>query len=444
MSRSGSGRLASGVDFEAAGRAMHGLAAEMYPICRSITGDGFRKTLDILGRDLPLERHEVPSGTRVFDWTVPPEWNIRGASIKGPDGAVVADFERHNLHVVSYSVPFRGRIPRDELLRHLHSLPEHPDWIPYRTSYYDATWGFCVADRVKAALGEGLYEVHVDTTLRAGSLTYAEHVVRGTSEDEVLISCHGCHPSLANDNLSGLVVAQRLARLLTERETRLSYRFLVIPGTIGAITWLARNEARVGRVRHGLVLTCLGDRGPLTYKKSRRGNATIDRAVMHVLATTRDAHRVLEFDPYGYDERQYCSPGFDLPVGRLTRTPHGMFPEYHTSADDMQLITPESLADSLKALLEVLDVLEQDGCYENLNPKCEPQLGRRGVYGKLGGVPDPGPASRAMLWVLSLADERHSLLDIAERAHVPFATIREAASVLEQTGLLRPIGRERG
>jgi aminopeptidase-like protein len=370
---------------------------------------------------------------------VPKEWNIRGAWVKGPDGAIVVDFARHNLHVLNYSAPFRGRVGRDELLGHLHSLPDHPDWIPYRTSYYEETWGFCVADRVKSALAEGPYEVLVDTTLEPGWLTYAEHVVRGETEDEVLISCHGCHPSLANDNLSGLAVANRLARLLSEVETRLTYRFLIVPGTIGAITWLARNEDRLGRIRHGLVLTCLGDRGPLTYKKSRRGNATIDRAVLHVLATTRDAHRVLEFDPYGYDERQYCSPGFDLPVGRLTRTPHGMFPEYHTSADDLDFITAASLADSLAALLGVLDVLENDRRYENLNPKCEPQLGRRGVYGKLGGVPDPGPASRAMFWVLNLSDGGHGLLDIAERARMPFGTIRDAASVLYATGLLRPI-----
>jgi len=427
------------LDFDRAGREMHELAREMYPICRSITGRGFRSTLDILERSVPLERHEVPTGTRVFDWTVPKEWNIRGASVKGPDGTTIVDFARHNLHVLNYSAPFRGRVSRDQLLRHLHSLPDHPDWIPYRTSYYEETWGFCVPDRVKASLPEGQYDVVVDSTLEAGSLTYAEHVVRGAVDDEVLISCHGCHPSLANDNLSGLVVANRLARMLSEVETRLTYRFLIIPGTIGAITWLARNQQGSGRIRHGLVLTCLGDPGQLTYKKSRRGDATIDRAVLHVLSTTRDAHRVLDFDPYGYDERQYCSPGFDLPVGRLTRTPHGMFPEYHTSADDLGFITAESLADSLAALLGVVEVLEHDRKYENLNPKCEPQLGRRGVYGKLGGIPDPGPASRAMFWVLNLSDGGNGLLDIAERARMPFGTIREAANVLESTGLLRPL-----
>ena len=444
MSGRGIAGLRSGVDLERVGREMHALAGEMYPICRSITGSGFRATLDLLERDLPLERSEVPSGTRVFDWTVPKEWNIREAWIRRADGTPVVDFRRHNLHVLNYSVPFRGRLSLEELLPRLHSLPEHPDWIPYRTSYYEETWGFCLAHRVRASLGEGFYDVLVDSSLEPGSLTYAEHVVRGATGDEVLISCHGCHPSLANDNLSGLVVAQRLARLLAEVETRLSYRFLIVPGTIGAITWLARNESAVGRIRHGLVLTCLGDPGALTYKRSRRGDAVVDRAVAHVLATTRDEHRVVPFDPYGYDERQYCSPGFDLPVGRLTRTPHGMFPEYHTSADDLELITPEHLADSLHALLDIVEVLETDRRFENLNPKCEPQLGRRGVYAKLGGVPDPGTASRAMLWVLNLSDGRHSLLDVAERAKLPYGTIREAAEVLAAQGLLRPSGGDRG
>jgi aminopeptidase-like protein len=431
------GAVRQDLDVDRAGREMYELAAELFPICRSITGDGFRQTLDILERTLPLERSEVSTGTRVFDWTVPREWNVRDAWVKAPDGRKIIDFKRHNLHLLNYSVPFRGRVSREVLSEHLHSLPEQPDWIPYRTSYYEEQWGFCVAHNLKSTLPDGEYEVCVDTTLEAGSLTYGEHVVRGATDREVLLSCHGCHPSLANDNLSGLVIGTRLARLLAGVRTRYTYRLVIVPGTIGAIAWLARNEPAVDRIDHGLVLACLGDRGGMTYKKSRRGDALIDRAVQVVLRSSGGESRILDFDPYGYDERQYCSPGFDLPVGRLTRTPHGEYPEYHTSADNLELIDPQSLAHSLTTILDVFEVLESDASYVNTSPKCEPQLGRRGIYGKLGGVADPGPLSRAVFWVLNLSDGSRTLLDICERSAVPFGTVRAAAELLESTGLLR-------
>jgi len=425
-------------DLEAAGREMHGWIAGLYPICRSITGEGLRTTLRAIQANIPLEIREVPSGQRVLDWTVPDEWNIRDAWVANRAGRRVIDFRRSNLHVVSYSVPVRRRVSLTELKKHLFTLPEHPDWIPYRTSYYEPTWGFCASQRVALSLSEPEYDVVIDSTLAPGSLSYGEWLLPGAIGEEVLISCHVCHPSLANDNLSGIAVATRLARALAAAPRRYSYRFLFLPGTIGSITWLALNAALIGRIRHGLVVACVGDPGPLRYKKSRRGDAEIDRAASHVLTSSGRPHELLDFSPYGYDERQYCSPGFDLPVGSLTRTPHGRYPEYHTSADDLGLVRPESLADSLDAYLRVVQVLEGNGRYLNTSPRGEPQLGRRGLYRAMGGMPDPGLAQMAMLWVLNWSDGKHDLLEIAEKASLPFEAVRSAAEALEKSGLLLP------
>ena len=418
------------------GEELYKLVAELYPVCRSITGDGVRRTLEVVDREVGLVLHEVPTGTQVLDWTVPREWNVRDAWVADPSGRRVIDFRASNLHLVSYSVPVRATMPLAELKRHLHTLPEHPDWVPYRTSYYSEAWGFCASQRLVDGLGEGDYEVCVDTTLADGHLTYGEHVVPGETEEEVLVSCHVCHPSLANDNLSGIAVATRLARMLGEARPRYTYRFLFVPGTIGSITWLARNEDRVGRVRHGLVLACVGDPGQLTYKRSRRGDAEVDRAVAHVLASSGRRHELQDFSPYGYDERQYCSPGFDLPVGCLSRTPYARYPQYHTSADDLDLVRPEHLQDTLEACWEVVGVLEGNRRYLNLSPKGEPQLGRRGLYGSIGGRSDTEQRQMAMLWVLNLSDGDHSLLDVADRAGLPFALVAEVAATLEEAGLL--------
>ena len=418
------------------GEELFELVAELYPICRSITGDGVRRTLEIVGREIDLDVHEVPSGTEVFDWTVPREWNIRDAWVANAAGERVIDFHASNLHVVSYSVPVRATMPLAELRRHLFTLPEHPDWVPYRTSYYKESWGFCASQRLLDSLPDGDYEVCVDATLADGHLTYGEHVVPGETDEEVLVTCHVCHPSLANDNLSGIAVASRLAKLLGGRRSRYTHRFLFIPGTIGSITWLARNQERVGRIRHGLVLACVGDPGRLTYKRSRRGDAEIDRAMTHVLASSGRPHDLEDFSPYGYDERQFCSPGFNLPVGCLSRTPYARYPQYHTSADDLRLVRPEHLQDSLEACWEVLRVLDGNHRYLNLNPKCEPQLGRRGLYGSIGGRSDAEERQMAMLWVLNLSDGGHSLLDVADRAGLPFALVAEVAGALEDAGLL--------
>jgi aminopeptidase-like protein len=416
-----------------AGERMHALATELYPLCRSITGDGVRRTLHAIGERIPLEVHEVPTGTAVLDWTVPDEWNIRDAYVARPDGTRVVDFADSNLHVVSYSEPVRQRLTLEGLRPHLHVHADNPEWIPYRTSYYTRTWGFCLARSVLDGLDDGPYDVVVDSTLEPGSLSYGECLLPGESERELLLTTHVCHPSLANDNLSGISLLTELAATLATQPTRLSYRLLFIPGTIGSITWLARNEGRLGNVAGGLVIACVGDPGPLEYKPSRRGDSLVDRAGAHVVE--RAGGRVVDFVPWGWDERQFNSPGFDLPVGSLTRSREGEFAEYHSSADDLSLIRPESLEGSLRTALDILDVVEQDRTCVNLLPKGEPQLGKRGLYRSVGGG-DTSTSQLAVLWVLNQSDGRSTLLDIAERAGLPFAEISEAARDLAEAGLL--------
>jgi aminopeptidase-like protein len=430
------GQSFTSTDVVAAGERMYRLVADLYPLCRSITGNGFRRTLGRIRELIPLEIHEVPTGTQVFDWTVPKEWNIRDAWVKNAAGEKVIDFRRSNLHVVNYSVPIHRKMPLAELRDHLHTLPDRPDWVPYRTSYYKESWGFCLPANELSQWRDGEYEVCIDSTLEDGSLTYGEYYLPGERTDEVLLSCHACHPSLCNDNLSGVALVAALAELLTCTQHKYSYRFLFIPGTIGSITWLARNEKQASRIRHGLVAACVGDAGKFHYKRSRRGDAETDRAVIHALNHSGEEFAVREFSPYGYDERQYCSPGFNLAVGSLTRTPHGEFPEYHTSADNLDLVRPQALAGSLAVYLSVLRVLENNACYNNLAPKCEPQLGKRGLYRSLGGLAEASQLEMAMLWILNLSDGNHSLLDIAERADLPFDIIHQSARLLVDHHLL--------
>jgi aminopeptidase-like protein len=421
------------------GDDIYSLIRELYPICRSITGEGLRETLGRIRKEIPLEMHEVPSGTQVFDWTVPKEWNIRDAYVKDTRGERIIDFRRHNLHVVNYSVPVHRKMSLAELRPHLHTLADQPEWIPYRTSYYKENWGFCLSHKQLQTMREAEYEVFIDSSLENGSLTFGECYLTGENRAEVLVSCHACHPALCNDNLSSVAVATFIAKYLGLAKLRYSYRFLFIPGTIGAITWLSQNEQHVNAIQHGLVLTCVGDRGHITYKKSRRGDAEIDRAVTHVLKHSGRTFDIEDFSPYGYDERQYCSPGFNLPVGCLMRTPHGRFPEYHSSADNLELMDPASLAHSLITCLSVFYVLENNRSYCNQNSRCEPQLGRRGLYRAMGGNRDEKIQETAMLWVLNQSDGEHSLLDIAERSGLAFETVHEAAGLLLRHGLLKEV-----
>jgi aminopeptidase-like protein len=424
------------------GREMHRLIGELYPICRSITGDGVRQTLRIVQRHIPLTLHEVPTGTPVFDWTVPPEWNIRDAYVKNSRGERVIDFHASNLHVVNYSRPVRATMSLDELRPHLFSDPAHPDWVPYRTTYYEDTWGFCLSDRQLRSLDDDRYEVCIDSSVADGSLTYGECVVPGGGDGEILISCHICHPSLANDNLSGIAVATQLVRRLLGRRPRHTFRFIFIPGTIGSITWLALNEDRLDAIRHGLVAANLGDSGPMNYKRSRDGAAEIDQVVEYVLAGQERPYTVFDFEPYGYDERQFCSPGINLPVGCLMRTPHSRFPEYHTSADNLDLVRPAFLAHSLETFWTVFQVLESNRRYVNLKPKCEPQLSKRGLYGAIGGRSDARRRQMAMLWVLNLSDGDHSVLDIARRSGLDAIEVSDAAATLVEHDLLAVCGND--
>jgi aminopeptidase-like protein len=420
---------------EDAGSELHGLIAKLYPICRSLTGDGVRETLAIIGRDVPLQITEVPTGTQVFDWVVPREWNIRDAWIAAPDGTRVVDFERSNLHVLGYSVPVRTRLPLGELRDHLFTHPDNPDWIPFRTSYYDENWGFCLSARELEQLASGEYEVVIDSSLADGSLTYAESHSEGEVADEVLFSTYVCHPSLCNDNLSGVVLVAALAKYLRRMRLRYSYRFLFGPGTIGPLCWLWMNEDRLDRIAHGLVLSCAGDPGPLTYKRSRREEAEIDQAAANVIRAAGGT--VLPFEPWGGDERQFCSPGFNLPVGALSRTPADRFPGYHSSADNLDLVRPHSLADSFRRALEIVDVLETNARYVNLNPRGEPQLGKRGLYRRVAGG---SSTETALLWVLNLSDGGHTLLDVSDRSGLPYSEIREAADRLVEHDLLEKAG----
>lgn len=411
------------------------LMRTLYPLCRSITGNGVRRSLDLIERWIPLIRTEVPTGTPVFDWEIPREWNIRDAWIADAEGRRIVDFREHNLHVVNYSAPVRRTMMLAELQPHLHSLPERPDWIPYRTTYYRESWGFCLRHRDREHLGPGPYEVVIDADLAAGSLTYAECVIPGKESAEALVYTHTCHPSLANDNLTGLAAAAALARALRQETPRLTWRFVFGPGTIGSLAWLAANEARLDAFAGGLVIGLLGDDGKLTYKRSRRGATAMDRVAEAVLQCHDPDARVVDFEPYGYDERQFCSPGFDLPVGRLTRSPNGTYPEYHSSADDLSFVRPAQFAASLRVLAQIVAVFDSNRYPLNLSPKGEPRLGKRGLYGSVGGMA-PGQFEHALLWVLNQADGRHDLLSIAQRAGLAFDLVERAATALEQADLL--------
>ena len=412
------------------------LMRRMFPLCRSLTGDGVRATLDLIEREVPITRTEVPSGTRVFDWIVPDEWNIRGAQVVGPDGDLVLDFNRSPLHVVSYSEPVRATLSLERLRERLHSLPDQPDVIPYRTSYYERTWGFCIPHRQLLELGPGDYEVVIDSTLEPGNLTYAELLIEGRREQEVLISTYICHPSLANDNLSGIAVATMLAKRLMQTRPEYSYRFLFAPGTIGPLAWLQRNQESLGRIQHGLALSCIGDDGGFTYKRSRRGDADVDRAMEIVLRDSGRPHRLLAWEPWGGDERQFCSPGFDLPMGALTRTPHGEFDGYHTSADGLERIRRESLAKAVETCLALFDTLETNRVCLNLSPYGEPQLGRRGLYRSAGGAVSTPDDERALLWVLNSSGGGTSLLDVARDSGLAYPVVQRAAERLERVGLV--------
>lgn len=416
--------------------ALMDLVTRLYPICRSITGDGVRETLKIVEERLPLDVVEVPSGTRVFDWTVPDEWNISEAYIETTDGRRVVDFADHSLHVLNYSVPVDKTVSREELDEHLYSLPEQPDLIPYRTAYYADSWGFCLTHRQRQALDDPEYRVVIRSTKEPGALTYAECFVPGRSDREVVLYTHTCHPSLCNDNLSGIAVMSAVGAALRSGEERhYSYRLIFGPGTIGSITWLSQNRERLERIAHGLVVGLVGDVAGFTYKRSRDGDSEIDRVAEYVLDALGEAHSVVDFSPYGYDERQFGSPGINLPFGRLTRSSNGAYPEYHTSGDNLELVSEDRLQVSFRTVMAILDTLDKNRHYVNLEPYGEPQLGKRGLYRRTGGTDIPD-REHAMLWLLNQADGRHSVLEIARKSGLSFDALDAVASELVAAGLL--------
>lgn len=418
------------------GDQMHALMRELFPICRSITGKGVHQTLNILKKDIPLNIYKIPTGTTVFDWEVPREWDINEAYVKNSRGKKIIDFANSNLHILNYSIPVDKKVSFNELKEHLYTLPEHPDWIPYRTSYYKEDWGFCITHNQFQKLKDDTYEVYIDSTLKDGHLTYGEYYIAGELPDEVLITTRVCHPSMCNDNLSGICVATYLAKELRKKKLRYSYRFLFIPGTIGSITWLFLNEPKIKNIKHGLVISLLGDSGGFTYKKSRQGNTEIDQIAEAMLKTKTTNHKILNFSPFGDDERQFCSQGFNLPIGCLMRTPFGEYPEYHTSADNLEFVTPRALDASLQLLDNIIFTLEMNKKYLNLNPKCELQLGKRGLYNLIGGETLKRNFQLALLWVLNFSDGNHSLLNISKDSGLDFEIISLAAGKLFEQKLL--------
>ena len=447
-----------------AGKTMYKLMEQLYPICRSITGNGTRKTLKIISEYIPLMIHEVATGTNVFDWTIPKEWNVKDAYVKAPNGKKIIEFKNSSLHVLNYSVPVHKTIPLNELKKHLFTLPKQPDVIPYKTSYYAKNWGFCINHNQFLKLENGNYEILIDSELKKGGLTYGEYYIKGKFEEEVLLSCYVCHPSLCNDSLSGVVLAVELAKYLSCLKQKLNYsfRFLFIPETIGAITWLAHNQQKIKKIKHGLVMTCVGDSGPLTYKKSKQGNSEIDQTVISVLKDSKENFNLIDFFPLGSDERQYCSVGFDLPVGSLMRTMYGKFPEYHTSADDLNFVKEEFLGDTFSKYLKVILKLEEnygkftsknnnkiirknkklgknDHVFLNLYPKCEPQLGRRGIYHKIAGQNQDLVKEEAIMWILSFSDGINSIQDIKRISKIDINVLMEASILLCEKNLIKEV-----
>ena len=416
------------------------LVDRLWPILRSITGNGVRETLTILSEVAPLSRIEVPSGTKVFDWTVPPEWVVREAYVLTPTGERILDVHENNLHLLNYSAPFRGRLTRTQLDAHLYSLPEQPRAIPYVTSYYERRWGLCISQNQRDRLPEGDYEVVIDTEHIQGSLSIGEAVLPGDDEEEVLISTYTCHPSLANNELSGPLVAAFLHRRLAQwTSRRLTYRFVFAPETIGAIAYLSlRGEHLREQLLAGYVVTCVGAGDRFTLKRSRRGDTLADRAALHVLSQLPKQPRVIDFFPSGSDERQYCSPGFNLPVASVMRSMYGTYPEYHTSLDDRDLISCRALQESIDVYERTLRVLDTNRSYVSRMPMCEPQLAPRNLYSTLGTRESTG-LTDALLWVLNYADGEHDLLAVAEMSGLALADLVCAASACRDAGLVSEV-----
>jgi aminopeptidase-like protein len=420
---------------------MYQMLERLFPICRSITGRGVSATLDIIAETIPLDVYDHSSGEKVFDWEVPHEWNINGGFISDRHGHRVADFSENNLHVVGYSERVAGWFSREEVANHIYTLPHKPKTIPYITSYYDRTWGFCMEHERFLAMQDSRYYVEIDASLEPGTLKYGEARLPGTSGKEILITSYICHPSMANDSLSGVVLAVKLYEELKNTERHHGYRFLFVPETIGTIVYLHKHKDEIKDwLYSGVVVTCVGDTGKFSYKKSRQGNSPIDRVAENVLRHSGEDYNVREFWPEGSDERQYCSPGFNLPVGSLMRSVYGEYDEYHTSDDNLQFVTQESLDVSLAIYIDLLEGLQINGIYENRKPMCEPHLRKYDLYPQQGNVHVNRKAElRNALWLLNYSDRHHSLIEIAEMMNISILELKSSISSLTTAGLLTRI-----
>ncbi len=416
---------------------MHALLRKLFPICRSITGPGVRETLSILREHVPLSIYEVPTGAQAFDWEVPKEWRVREAYIDAPDGSRVVDFKDNNLHVVGYSIPVDAVLSLADLQSNLHSLPELPEAIPYVTSYYRETWGFCLAHKKRMRLKEGRYRVVIDSELISGSLTYGELIIPGSTDSEIFISTYICHPSMANNELSGPVVTTMLAKWLLSSPRKFTYRIVFIPETIGALVYLSRNLPEMKRkTRAGLNVTCIGDDRVYSFVPSRKGGTLADRAALCVLREDHPDFIEYSYLDRGSDERQYCSPGIDLPVVSVMRSKYREYPEYHTSLDDCELVTPSGLFGGYSVLKRAIELLERNEFYETT---ClgEPQLGKRGLYPTIGRRITL-PAVRLLLDILAYADGSNDLIDLKSILGVSLDELYQGVETLSRAGLLRP------
>lgn len=419
------------------GMEMYALIQELYPICRSISGNGVAQTIELMKKHLPLTVKQYPTGLKCFDWEIPNEWNVTVAWIKDEGGNAIVDFSKNNLHVLGYSEPIDAWMSLDELKPHIHTLPHRPNAIPYITSYYQRQWGFCMAHDDFLSLKDGKYHVKIESRLSAGNILVSEALLPGKSDKEILISSYYCHPSIAHDSLSGVAVAMQLYRHLASMDRHYTYRFLFIPETIGAVAYLSDNKDHVlNNVHAGFVVTCVGDTKPFTYKRSRRGNHEVDRITENILKHSGFSYSVRDFWPAGSDERQYCSPGFNLPVGSLLRSVYGEYPEYHTSDDNMSFISPQGLQESYDMYVQILNALEGNGVYVNQNPYCEPQLSKRNLYPTLMGEGARSREVQGRLWLLNYSDGKHSLIDIAEKMDVSVLDLIQFAKPLCDAGLL--------